>query len=244
MSNASDFTIKTEVFEGPLELLLSLIEKRKLLINDISLAKVTDDYIVHIKEMERLSLKKTSHFILIASTLLLIKSKSLLPSLELTEDEQESIEDLEKRLILYKKYKELSLHIEERFGKNITFGRQEIQILERTFAPSKQINLQNIYSSVINLMKSLPKKEIIPKAVVQKVISLEDMIGRLTKRIQAGLQMSFREFAGVGKEEKINVIVGFLAMLELVKEGVLHVKQESRYDDIHMETNDITTPQY
>ena len=82
------FTVKTKDFEGPLDLLLDLIEKRKFFINDLSLAKVTDDFIAHIQQFENLPMGESAHFILVASTLLLIKSRSLLPQLNLTEEEQ------------------------------------------------------------------------------------------------------------------------------------------------------------
>ncbi|MEK7117749.1 MAG: segregation/condensation protein A, partial [Patescibacteria group bacterium] len=84
----TDFKVKTGDFEGPLELLLELIEKRKLHINDVSLSQVADDFIAHIKSLEEFPMNDSADFILIASTLLLIKSKSLLPTLELTEDEK------------------------------------------------------------------------------------------------------------------------------------------------------------
>src|SRR4051812_32375972 len=100
------FLVKHEQFEGPLDLLLSLIEKRKLFINDISLAKVADDFINHIKNFEQFPIGESANFILIASTLLLIKSKSLLPTLQLTEEEQGSIEDLETRLKIYQRIKD------------------------------------------------------------------------------------------------------------------------------------------
>jgi len=85
------FAIKTEVFEGPMDLLLDLVEKRKLLINDISLAEVTDEYMRHVATMQEASLPGTAQFVQMAATLLLIKSKSLLPVLELTEDEEETM---------------------------------------------------------------------------------------------------------------------------------------------------------
>ena len=91
------FAIKHEKFEGPLELLLDLIEKRKLFINDIALAKVADDYVEYVKTVGDFPLSESAQFILIASTLLLIKSKSLLPNLELSEDEKGNIADLERR---------------------------------------------------------------------------------------------------------------------------------------------------
>ena len=85
--HSAEFSIRTEVFEGPLDLLLTLIEKRKFLVNDISLAAVTDDFIKYMNMGEEVLLSERAHFVLTAATLLLIKSKSLLPTLELTEEE-------------------------------------------------------------------------------------------------------------------------------------------------------------
>ena len=107
------YQVKAGSFEGPLELLLSLIENRKFFVNEISLAEVTNDYIGYIKSITNVSNDKhiadVSYFILIASTLILIKSKSLLPNLELTEDENEKITDLEQRLKLYQIIKNASI---------------------------------------------------------------------------------------------------------------------------------------
>ncbi|HVT74797.1 MAG TPA: segregation/condensation protein A, partial [Candidatus Paceibacterota bacterium] len=97
------FTVKQERFEGPLELLLDLIEKRKLFVNDVSLSKVADDYIGYVNNLGEFPVAEGAQFVLIASTLLLIKSKSLLPTLELTTDEQASIDDLNRRLKIYER---------------------------------------------------------------------------------------------------------------------------------------------
>ena len=238
------FKIKTEVFEGPLELLLNLIEKRKLFINDIALAKVTDDFIAYVKNFDNFPIADSANFILIASTLLLIKSKSLLPTLDLTEEEQASIEDLEARLKIYARMKELSVHVKNRFGKNMIFAKENNKIEVKVFSPHAKMTLPNLVAAVFDVIKNFPKKEILPKAIVRKVISLEDMIGRLTQRITSSLRMSFREFSGAHKGEKVNVIIGFLAMLELVKQGVINVMQEQKFDDIKMETVTIGVPKY
>lgn len=240
----TDFKVKTEKFEGPLDVLLELIEKRKLLINEISLAKVTDDYISYIKSLGQFPLGAGAHFILIASTLLLIKSKSLLPSLNLTEEEQGSIDDLERRLKLYQKMKELSVGIKKMFGHKILFPKQPSKLSNIVFSPDNNTNISSLFNAVKDVLKNLPKKEFLPKAVIQKVISLEEMIGNLTKRITSSLRMTFKEFANISKGDKVNIIVSFLAMLELVKQGIISVKQEKDFDDIHMETNHINTPQY
>lgn len=241
-----EFTVRQEHFEGPLDLLLTLIEKRKLFVNDIALAKVTDDFIEYIRAFDNFPIADSANFILIASTLLLIKSKSLLPSLDLTTEEQQGIEDLETRLKIYQEIKQASVAVRAIFGKEIIFQPSQARPQTAVFSPDQSMSLAGIAASIANLIRALPKKELLPKALVQKVISLEEMITRLSDRVTKSLKMSFREFSGnkEGKENRVNIIVSFLAMLELVKQGVIHVSQERHGDDIHMETRDTGVPQY
>ena len=239
----NSFKIKMEVFEGPLDLLLNLIEKRKLFINDISISKVADDFIAYVKNLDKFPMSESANFILIAATLLLIKSISLLPNLHLTEEEEHDIKDLETRLKLYQKIKELSLGIKRIFGRNIIFSPLARKIIP-VFSADESINLTNLLNSAQEVIKNLPKREILPKAVVKKIISLEDVIENLTERIKTGLSMNFKDFAQMGKEDKINIIVSFLAMLELVKQGVIEVMQENQFDDIKMQTQALDTPKY
>src|SRR5437773_2621351 len=119
MNQKTAFAVKTEQFEGPLDLLLDLIGRRRLFINDISLSKVTDDYLEYLKGLNQFSIPDSANFILIASTLVLIKSKSLLPTLNLTEEEEMSIADLEERLRIYKILKEATVGLREHFGREI-----------------------------------------------------------------------------------------------------------------------------
>ncbi|MFH0755254.1 MAG: ScpA family protein [bacterium] len=241
--NNVQFKIKTEIFEGPLDLLLSLIEKRKLFINDISLAKVADDFIIHLQNREMSSIKDISDFLIIASTLLLIKSRSLIPSLNLSEEEKIDMRDLELKLKIYKKIKELSVYIKNNFGKQIIFF-PNVRKFEPIFSPSSEINKENISKAIFEVIKNLPKFEVKPKVKLIKVISLEEMINSLTKRVQASLKMSFKDFSGIGKADKINVIVSFLAMLELVKQGIIEVNQREKFEDIQMETKQVGIPIY
>ena len=237
------FHVKTASFEGPLDLLLILIEKRKLLINDISLAQVADDYIAYVKKLSEFPISMSAHFILIASTLLLIKSRSFLPNLELSEEEKGSIEDLERRLKLYKRIRDLSKYIKESFGRTMIFLPEQRKMIT-VFSPHERITVANLLASTKELLVNLPKAQFLPKAVVDKVVSLEEMINDLTGRIQTSLKMSFGDFAKIGKKEKIHVIVSFLAMLELVKQGIISVKQENQFDEIMMETQTIDVPKY
>lgn len=241
------FTIKTTVFEGPLDLLLTLIEKRKLFINDISIAHVTDEYIQYVNRLGEYSLSDRTQFIYIASTLLLIKAKSLLPSLQLTEDEQTDIKDLEKRLKELEIMRRASVHVQKAFGARVIYSRGDVKLDLNIFAPSADITLPAITDAIGRVLNSLPQKIEQPKVTVKKTISLEDMITRLTDRIQSAVRMSFREFSGkekIDKSERVHVIVSFLAMLELVKQGTINATQEGLFDEIHMESQHLGVPRY
>ncbi len=240
----SDFAIKTENFEGPLDLLLSLVEKRKLFINDISLAKVADDFIAYVQTRENMPIDDSAHFILIASTLLLIKSRSLLPTLTLSEEESGDVKDLETRLKIYELIRNKALEIKEIFGSHIMFGPIKIRERSVVFSPFDSLNKENVLQSIRALINSLPETEKLTKTTVKKIITLEEMIGNLAERISKNIRMSFKDFSKTGGVEKVNVIVGFLAMLELVKKGAIRVKQEKNFADIEMESGEISTPNY
>ena len=240
-----NFKVRVGEVEGPLELILDLIEKRKLHISDVSLSQVADDFIEYIKSFEEFPIADSADFILVASTLLLIKSKSLLPTLSLTEEEEEGIHDLETRLKIYKRIKDASLNVQNLFGKSIIFSQSQQRKIEPIFSPHQSMNLLSLAQAIKDIIKSLPKKENVPKAVVRKVISLEETIDNLTKRITQGLKMKFSDFSGsLNKTERVNVIVSFLAMLELVKQGIIHVSQEQNFGDINMESKEIGVPRY
>jgi segregation and condensation protein A len=244
LSPAMTFTVKQSAFEGPLDLLLDLIEKRKLFVNDVSLAKVADDYIAYIRNLADFPVADSAHFILVASTLLLIKSKSLLPTLDLTTEEQASIDDLNRRLKIYERMRELSAKIKPMFGANTLYARGERK-LDPVFSPDADMTAENFLLAAGRVLANLPKREFLPKVVVDKVISLETMIENLTRRVSDNLRMSFKQFSGAeSKGEKVNIIVSFLAMLELVKQGVINVTQEKHFDDIQMETEAIGVPKY
>jgi len=241
------YTVKTQVFEGPLDLLLDLVTKRKLFVNDVSLAEVTDDFIKYLDEHEEFPLGESAEFIVIASTLMLIKSRSLLPQIALTDEEEESIQDLENRLALYARVKELASNLKSIFGKQIIFEKTPGKNPMIVFSPDSKTDTKNILLALERVLESLPKKESLPKVTVRKVISLEEMIVRLSERISKANKINFKDFHGTkGKlnyEKKISVIIGFLAMLELVKRGAIRVSQDSK-GNIEMESESVNTPVY
>lgn len=241
---ASVFSIKTEEFEGPLELLIELVEKRKLLINNISLASVTDEYMSRVSAMQEQSLPNTAQFITLAATLLLIKSKSLLPTLDLTDEEEASIEDLEERLRQYQIFRDAAGEMTELYGKNIAYEPEYAPPREPIFMPDEFCSLTSLEEAfervLTNLPKEQPKK---PTANVRPVISLEEMMSNLQHRIERQFRTSFFELKKEAPEHK-TIIVGFLAILELFKQGNVLITQHSRFEDIEVELERNGTPRY
>lgn len=242
--NEQAFSIKTPFFEGPLHLLLHLIQKRKLFINDISLAGVTDEYISYIQQNNHhSSIDSKVSFVTVASTLLLIKSKSLLPSLELTQEEEEDIKNLELRLFFYKVIQEVSdKYISIKFLEKPLYARNVKQSKEIIFSPDISITSKNIQSNILDVLRAIPEpvKQKSPQIEIEKVFSLEDMITSLTERIQKSIRLSFSEFSNnkdkkTEQGRKVHVIVSFLALLELVRQGIIEAIQDDHSGDISIE---------
>ncbi len=236
-NNKSIYTIKTSNFEGPFGLLLSLVEDRKLFINDLSLAEVTEDYVNYINSLPKEDKEEIASFILVAATLILIKSKSLLPNLSLSAEEESDIANLENRLKLFELYSNLSAHVKSNFGKKIIFPAEDRNTEIKIFLPDSQITKESMLGTAMSLLNKIPSKAQLPEVEIKKVISIEEMIDRLADRIESTLKLNFKEFAGGAKtkDEKVYVIVSFLAMLELIRTGILEAVQENNFSDIIVE---------
>ncbi len=239
----SCFNIQTERYSGPLDLLIELIERRKFLVNDISIASVTDDYMAYVAQFEKNPLRDMVDFVVLASTLLLLKSKSLLPVLELTDSEEESIENLEKRLRLYQIFRNVGKVMSDAFGKHVSYERRFVPDPNPMFVTDSFTEVGALHDALRDVVENLPKKVEKPKVQVRKVVSLETMIGRLKERVEKQLSFTFSEFTG-GTSERATVIVGFLAVLEMVKQGGLLVKQSQCFHDIEIEREIKSVPRY
>lgn len=239
----TQFEIQTEVYAGPLDLLIDLIEKRKLLVNDISLASVTDEYMQYVARLEQHSLRDVADFIVLASTLLLLKSRSLLPVLELSEAEEESVESLETRLKYYQIFRTAGKLVETTFGKHILHERPFKQDNTPFFLPDSFTTLDALRSAMGSVLQNLPKKIEKPNVKVRKVISLEEVISNLKSRIEKQLTFTFKEFTGASAERS-TIIVGFLAILEMVKQENILVTQTGKFSDIAIERNGSDAPRY
>ncbi len=243
ISNAGHLRVKTSVYEGPLELLLELIEKRKLLINDISLASVTDEYIARVNSADELPVGETAEFVSLAATLLLIKSRSLLPTLELTTDESRDIKELEYRLALYQLIKEATRGLSAQLtAPGLYEGNPPARAT--MFLPDQTITIDNLKAAAQTLILGFPQSLTLPKVSVKTIVSIEEMIERLQQRVSTALSVSFKDFAGIGKKERTEIIVSFLAMLELVKQGILNATQDEHFSDITLNSDTVATPTY
>ena len=241
---AESFAVKVGEFEGPLELLLELVEEQKLHINQVSLATVADSFLEYLKQLPKTEMNVLGNFVVIAATLILIKSISLLPTLAVTDEEEEQIGDLERRLRLYQAIRQtIPLLRQALAGPAIYYRDSRRQAVNPIFSPTSEITLSALQAVATRLISELPKDEILPQAAVKRLVSIETVIGDLTRRVQTALAVSFRDFVK-DKREKVNVIVSFLALLELFKQGLVNITQTEHFSDIMIETRDSNTPRY
>jgi len=239
----TDFAVRAKIFEGPLALLLELIEKRKLHINEISLSQVTNDFLEHVGQLEKRDLDKLTEFISVASTLILIKSKSLLPQLDLSNEEENEVEDLELRLKLLQIFQNASKDIKTIFGTNISHTRRHPKNIQIEFTPTPEITADKMKWYADQLLQNLPKKEKLKEKRVSKTISLEEMMNKVINRVRQNMTISFRSISGEHTEKR-NVIIGFLAILELVKLGTVDTTQDGKFADIMIESKNPHVPSY
>lgn len=237
------YNIKTDSYEGPFEVLLDLIEARKLLVNDLSLANITEDYIQHVRAQETFPVEDTANFIQIAATLLLIKSKSLIPDLILSDDENADVEDLKQRLAAYEKVREAARELSRIFGKRVMLPAGE-RAPEVVFAPSRDFSADALAEALARVLAAREEVEQLPTVRVKPLITIEEMMDKLAKRVQSAMTLSFKDFAG-SKSEKVEVIVSFLALLELVKQGAVAAEQFGEHGDIRIShTGSTAVPHY
>lgn len=231
---AGTFEVKTEAFSGPMAKLLELIEEKQLEITRVNLATVTENFIRYIEGLgEGVSPDILSDFIVVAARLLLIKSKVLLPTLELTDEEEGDILDLEYRLKIYREFKNASQHIKNLWDKNhIAHTRPLLASLGETsfFYPSPQLTTERLTSAMESLFAVL--KGLIPetKGVRMTVVTLQEKIAELTKRLGEAASITMKGTAS--RKERGEIIVLFLAVLHMLANRLADVEQNGQFGDI------------
>ncbi len=224
------FTIKDEQFEGPLDLLLSLIEKEQLDITHISLAKITESYLTRIAEIQGDS-SEIADFLVIAAKLLYIKSRNLIPTLA-TEEEEAEIEDLEEKLREYQKYKNAAKHLEGVLaGGERSYSRRCKNDVAISFLPPESLGDQGLYAIFQEVLNRVPTD--IPNSVEvthEPKVTLEQRRDHVMSHIRKHGKISFRTALAAAKT-KTEVIVTFLAILEMVKQKEVRVEQDNNFAD-------------
>ena len=235
------FSVETEAFSGPLEALLNLIEDRKLAISEVSLAEVTDAYLAYVEKLPGLPLGETAQFILVASTLLLIKSRTLLPTLTLSDDERESGQELERRLARYALIRKAARALRREWGREPLILAKRVPERAPVFAPA-EVSADALSAVIRRLASILPKPEALAKAAVAPVLALEDVIRSLKARLSSAFKARFSELTRA--RDKHETIVYFLATLELVRSGSLSATQDKLFADIFLEAEHAGVPRF
>ena len=225
------YYVKIEQFEGPFSLLLELIEKNKLDVTRVSLAKVADDYLSYIESSHVVELANLSEFLLIASQLILLKSKALLPLFEFTQEEDEEIDNLEERLKEYQQFKQASVRLQDLLAASKCFFSKDEEVVALAAFQAPDIRTGELFRLFKNILQQIPQSQELQQEIVTDVITLEDKMHHLRRTLEKRMNFAFHETIKEAKN-KVEVIVTFLAMLEMVKQKIIAVSQEQLFGDI------------
>ncbi len=244
-----ELTVKLQVFEGPLDLLLHLLDKNKVNIYDIPIVEITNQYMDYIREMKRQDLNVMSEFLVMAATLIDIKSRMLLPAEEKEDEEAEDPRaELVEQLLEYKMYKCMAYELKDRQldAQRVMF--KEPTIPEEVAAYEEPVNLEELVADVTlsklnDIFKSIMRKQenkIDPirskfGKIEKEEVSLSDKMLYVEEFCKTHRNFSFRNLLEA-QASKVEVIVTFLAILELMKVGKIFISQEHTFDDIKIES--------
>lgn len=228
------FEVSLDNFSGPLAKLLELIEEKKYEITQVSLANVTGDFLEYLNIVDRVDSRLLADFVAIAARLILIKSKHLVPEMELTEEEEGDIKELEERLKLYKEFKDAIESIRTLWGKHAIAYPREVKTAPAVpiFSISELITKDTLDQSIAKLWKVIDEVE--KRYEEYDALNIEEYIEKLSATL-GGRMASFSSITH--KREKKEVIILFLALLHLLKESKIDVEQEEQFSEILIKPN-------
>jgi segregation and condensation protein A len=232
------YRINTPVFEGPLDLLLELIEHAELDITTLALAQVTDQYLAYLQGMSDRDPAEVSAFLVIASRLVQIKSSALLPrpSIDATQpDEEDPGEALARQLIIYKRFKELAAVLGERDALNL---RTYLRVAPPVFKVEAKLDLSGVtlddlIAAARSILASQPDLPALSKVVSRPRVTIREKITAILDSLRRLRQTNFQSLLQV-RTDRVELIVTFLAMLELVKRRVVVAAQPDLFGDIQL----------
>jgi len=242
MDDAKGYTVRLEAFEGPLHVLLEMIEARKLDITEVSLASVADEFVSYVERSGEVPMELLADFLTVASKLLLIKSRAILPVLELEEDEEEE-SDLEEQLREYRRFKEASERLRGALeSSGALFSREAYAGINReAFAPvrpSYQFDPNRLASVFRSILRAMPDPEALRKKVVRRIVSVEEKMERIRRMVRLRKKQTFSACVD-GTKDRDDVAVAFLAVLELSRTGAIRARQSAHFEDIFLEYRDL-----
>ena len=220
-------TVQLEIFEGPLDLLLHLIKKNEVSITDIPIATITEQYLATLELMQNLNLDVAGEFLVMAATLIHIKSRMLLPASEDAEEEEEGTDprqELVRRLIEYQRFKEAAAQLEQRevLTRDV-FARSAAPLEEAAFPAFREVSVFELLTALRRVLERLPKDDF--HEVTLDKITVREKMTLLLDTLRAQGQVMFEALFSEAKS-RMEVIVTFLAMLELVKVRAIRIIQE------------------
>ncbi len=234
------YPIKIDNFEGPLDLLCHLIDKNKMNIYDINLSEITDQYMEYLKQNEIMNLEIASEFLVMASTLLYLKSKNLLPKQE-EEEEEITEEELIRRIIEYKKFKEISKIFKENY---ITFSNRYFKTPENIQLPKQKLEVQYSDNTIPNIYKELIERNSvrlnqnaknIEKIAIVENYTVASKVKEMFKVLVKQKRFVFNKMFSIKKHDKQEVVTAFSGLLELSRRSKVETKQEELFGDITVE---------
>ena len=234
------YAIKIENFEGPLDLLCHLIDKNKMNIYDINLSEITDQYIKYLNEMEKLNLEIASEFLVMASTLLYLKSKKLLPK-QNEEEEELTEEELINRIIEYKKFKEISKTLKQNYliySNRFFKGQEEIELLKKQLEINYEKSLiPELYKNLIgrNSVKINQNAKNIEKIAIVENYTVSSKVKEMLKVLIKQKKFIFNKLFSIKKKNKQEVVTAFSGLLELSRRSKVSTNQEELFGNILVE---------
>jgi len=220
---------KLQQFSGPLDLLLSLIDDKKLNISELSLSEVTEQFLGHLNKIEDKKPEDLADFLVIATRLLFIKSNRLLPQFVVEEEEGPSLED---QLRVYRAFVDASKKVNKLWlNSNRSVFRSEPPRKVEEFIAPENFSTDNLLESFVRLLKKIEPAKSLPRTQIDKNISVKETIERIRKILSGSKKTSFNSLLQDSKN-RTEVIIGFLALLELVKDGAVALRQGNNFKDI------------
>lgn len=230
------YKIDTPVYQGPLDLLLQLIENAELDITTLALAQVTEQYLKHLEQLQDLPPDEISAFLVIAAKLIQIKSEALLPQQSSARDEESDLgNELARQLVAYKRYKEIADILAERKE----LGYQTFIRLSSTKVDVKDnldlgtFGVGDLFSLASTIFQKDIERQSISTVVERPKITIKDKIKQISEHFKVSNELTFRELLGESYS-RLDIVISFLALLELIKGDFIQVVQDGIFNDIRM----------